>query len=57
MPDVGFEYFRVLKKALQSCSSETARKPFEVLFQSVATTVIQLALRQYNKLSAAHNSS
>ena len=34
--DVGFEYFRVLKKALQmpceSCSSETAHRPFEGLF-------------------------
>ena len=36
VPDVGFEYFRVLKNALQmpceSCLSETAHKPFEGLF-------------------------
>ena len=36
LPDVWFEYFRVLKKALQmpceSCSGETAHKSFEGLF-------------------------
>ena len=36
VPDVGFEYFRFLKKALEmpceSCLSETAHKPFEGFF-------------------------
>ena len=36
VPDVAFEYFRILKKAQQmpceSCSSETAHKLFEGLF-------------------------
>ena len=32
----------------ESCSGETAHKPFEGLFWTVGTTVIQLALRQYN---------
>ena len=50
--DVAYDYFRTLKKALQmpceSCASETTHKPFEELFQTAETTVIQLTLRQYN---------